>query len=111
MAWLYLIVAGILEVAWVVVLNYGIKNPWRGLIILALFLSVGSILMLYLAMREIPMGTSYAIWTGVGAVGAALLGMVLFQESPDPRRLICIALIVIGIIGLKFWMPPEAPLP
>lgn len=103
MAWFFLILAGILEVAWVIGIKYGFMYPWRGILVLAVFLSIGSVLLLALAMKgdAIPMGTAYAVWTGIGTIGAAILGMILFKEPFQSLRLACIALILLGIIGLK----------
>jgi quaternary ammonium compound-resistance protein SugE len=102
MAWTLLFVAGLLEVVWAIGLKYtdGFTKLWPSLITVAAM--IGSVVLLALALREIPVGTGYAVWTGIGAVGAALLGIILFQESKDAVRLLCIALIVFGIVGLKF---------
>lgn len=105
MAWLYLLLAGVLEVGWAVGLKYteGFTRLWPSLwtgaaMILSMFL-------LALAARELPIGTAYAVWTGVGAVGTALLGILLFGEPRDAARLLCITLIVAGTLGLKFVSP------
>lgn len=113
MAWLLLIFAGILEVGWVIGIKYGLMYPWRGILVLALLLSIGSISLLALAMRgeQIPMGTAYAAWTGIGTIGAAILGMILFGESRHPLRLACIALILLGIVGLKLTTGSDHPAP
>lgn len=102
MAWFALAVAGLLEVGWAVGLKYtdGFTRTWPTLATLACMLA--SLWLLALALRTLPLGTAYAIWTGIGTVGAALAGMVLFSESADPVRLACIGLIVAGIAGLKF---------
>ncbi len=100
-AWLYLMIAGLLEVGWAIGLKYsaGLTRLWpSGLTMVAM---VASIFFLSQALRDIPVGTSYAVWTGIGAVGTAILGMVLFSESASLTRLLSIALIVAGIIGLK----------
>lgn len=109
MAWLLLVLAGILEVGWVIGIKFGLMYPWRGILVLAMILSIGSISLLALAMnveqggeKVIPMGTAYAAWTGIGTIGVAILGMIFFKESPHPLRLACMALILLGIIGLKF---------
>jgi len=102
MAWLILLVAGLLEVGWAIGLKYteGFTKPVPTLLtVLAMGASVG---LLGLALRTLPVGTAYAVWTGIGAVGTAILGMVLFGEAATALRLACIALIVAGIIGLKF---------
>ena len=101
MAWLYLLVAGLFEVGWAVGLKYteGFTRPWPSVwTVAALALSMA---LLALAVRELPIGTAYAVWTGIGAVGTALLGIALFGEPRDPARLVCIGLIVVGILGLK----------
>ena len=101
MAWLVLVLAGVFEIGWAVGLKYtdGFTRPWPTLgTVSAMILSLA---LLGLALRTLPLGTAYAVWTGVGTVGTALLGIALFQESADPIRLICIGLIVAGIVGLK----------
>lgn len=101
MAWIYLLLAGLLEVAWAVGLKY--TEGWTKLypsLFTAAAMIVGFI-SLSLALRTLPLGTAYAVWTGIGAAGTALLGIVLFGESRDAGRLVCLALIVAGIIGLK----------
>ncbi len=101
MAWLYLLVAGLMEVAWAVGLKYteGFTRLWPSVwtgVALAL-----SMLLLAAAVRTLPLGTAYAVWTGIGAVGTAALGVVLFGESASPARVACILLIVAGLVGLK----------
>ena len=105
MAWTLLLIAGLLEVVWAIGLKYtnGFTVLWPSLITVAAM--VASIFLLALALREIPVGTGYAVWTGIGAVGAALLGIVLFNEAKDAPRLLCIGLIVLGIVGLKLTSP------
>lgn len=101
MAWLLLVVAGLFEVAWAIGLKYteGFTRFWPSAATLtAMTLSV---VLLGLAMKTLPVGTSYAIWVGVGAVGTALMGMVLFGEPATLGRLVSLALIVAGIVGLK----------
>lgn len=101
MAWLYLFVAGLMEVAWAVGLKYteGFTRLWPSVwTVAALALSM---VLLAAAMRALPLGTAYAIWTGIGAVGTAVLGIVLFGESASAARLACIGLIVAGLVGLK----------
>lgn len=105
MAWLILIVAGLLEIVWAIGLKYteGFTRLWPSVItIIAMILSMG---LLGLAMRSLPVGTSYAIWVGVGAVGTAILGIVLFGESASSGRLVSLALILAGIVGLKLATP------
>ena len=101
MAWIWLTLAGLLEVVWAIGLKYteGVTRLWPSLVTGVAM--VGSVYFLALAVRTIPMGTGYAVWTGIGAVGVAILGMILFDESRDLVRLGSIALIVLGIAGLK----------
>jgi quaternary ammonium compound-resistance protein SugE len=105
MHWIYLFLAGILEIVWAVGLKYadGFTKPVPSVITgVAL---VASMVFLALALRAIPVGTGYAIWTGIGAVGTAILGIVLFAEPATAARLGCIGLIVAGIVGLKLVTP------
>jgi quaternary ammonium compound-resistance protein SugE len=101
MAWTVLVVAGLFEIGWAIGLKYtdGFSRPWpTAATVAAMIISVA---LLGYAVRTLPVGTSYAVWTGIGAVGTVLLGVVLFDESASPTRLGCIALIVAGIVGLK----------
>lgn len=104
-AWIMLAAAGALEIVWAVGLKYadGFTKPVPSAITIAAM--VASMWLLAQAARTLPIGTAYAIWTGIGAVGAALLGMMLFSESANAMRLGCIGLIVAGIIGLKLSTP------
>jgi quaternary ammonium compound-resistance protein SugE len=105
MAWTYLFVAGVLEIVWAIGLKYtaGFTKPVPSVITgVAL---VASMVFLALALRTIPVGTGYAVWTGIGAVGTAILGIVLFAEPATAARLGCIGLIVAGIVGLKLVTP------
>jgi len=104
-AWLMLGLAGLLEIVWAIGLKYsdGFTKTVPSTITIAAM--AGSMWLLAQAARELPIGTAYAVWTGIGAVGAAILGMMLFSESANVMRLGCIALIVAGIIGLKFSTP------
>jgi len=101
MDWILLIIAGLLEVGWAIGLMYtqGFTRLWPT--VLTVIGMIASVFFLALAVRSIPLGTAYAIWTGIGAVGAVLLGMVLFNESSAGARLVFIAIIVLGIVGLK----------
>ena len=101
MEWAMLAVAGLFELAWAVGLKYtdGFSRCWPS-VGTALAMAV-SVVLLALAMRTLPVGTAYAVWTGIGAVGTALLGIALFGEPATFARLGCIALIVAGIVGLK----------
>ncbi|TYO93292.1 quaternary ammonium compound efflux SMR transporter SugE [Desulfallas thermosapovorans] len=105
MAWLYLFVAGIFEVVWAISLKYslGFTRLYPSLVtIIAMAISV---YFLSLATRVLPIGTAYAVWTGIGAVGAVIVGMLLLNESRDAARLFFVTLILVGIIGLKFTSP------
>ncbi len=101
MAWLTLFFAGLFEIGWAVGLKYtaGFTRLVPSLLTVAAM--VASVGLLALAMRELPLGTAYAVWTGIGAVGTVVAGIVLFDESADALRLACIALILAGIVGLK----------
>lgn len=101
MAWMQLFVAGLFEIAWAIGLKYteGFTRVWPSVLTIAAM--VASIAFLSMALKTIPVGTGYAVWTGIGAVGTAILGIVLFGESAAAARLACIALIVAGIVGLK----------
>ena len=101
MAWIYLFVAGIFETAWAVGLKYSDGFTKLGPSLFTAVTMMISIYLLALALRALPVGTGYAVWTGIGAVGTAILGMVLFNESRELPRIFCIVLIVAGIIGLK----------
>jgi quaternary ammonium compound-resistance protein SugE len=98
-SWLVLLAAGLFEIGWAVGLKAADGRAW----VLALTgaAMVASVVLLYLAMKTLPLGTAYAVWTGIGAVGTVLVGILLFNESADALRLLCVALIVAGILGLK----------
>lgn len=100
-AWLSLVLAGLFEIAWAVGLKYsaGFSRPLPT--VLTVLAMIASFWFLAQALRTIPLGTGYAVWTGIGAVGTAILGIALFAESAHAARLACIGLIVAGIIGLK----------
>ncbi|MGM0218438.1 DMT family transporter [Enterococcus sp. AZ126] len=101
MSWVLLIVAGMFEMLGVGTINRFNQNKDKNALLL-LFLTFGSsFLFLYLAMRELPMGISYAIWTGIGAAGGAILGMVFYGESKDWRRIVFIGIILVSVMGLK----------
>lgn len=105
MAWYLLLLAGLFEVAWAIGLKYtvGFTKLWPTVGTLA---AMGlSIALLGLAMKDLPVGTAYAVWVGVGAVGTAILGMVLLGESANAGRLVSLAFIVVGIVGLKLASP------
>ncbi|MFA7095354.1 MAG: quaternary ammonium compound efflux SMR transporter SugE [Gammaproteobacteria bacterium] len=101
MAWIYLVIAGLFEVIWAVGLKYteGFTRPMPSLITVAAM--VVSFVFLAQAMRVLPVGTAYAVWTGIGAVGTAIMGIILFNESMAAGRIVSILLVVLGIIGLK----------
>lgn len=102
MGWTYLCIAGVFEVVWVIGLKYtaGFSRLLPSVVtVLAMAVSV---YLLAQAVKTLPVGTAYAVWTGIGAVGAVILGMILFGESRDALRLVCIALIIAGIVGLRF---------
>ena len=101
MAWVILVVAGLFEVGWAIGLKYteGFTRLWPTIwTALAMIISLG---LLGLAMKSLPVGTAYSVWVGVGAVGTVLLGIVLLGESASVARLISVALIIAGIVGLK----------
>ena len=101
MNWVILLIAGLLEVGWAIGLKYteGFSRPWPSVATIAAMSA--SIVLLSLAMKSLPVGTAYAVWVGVGAVGTAILGIFLFGESAGVARLASLGLIVAGIIGLK----------
>jgi len=105
MSWVYLFIAGLLEVAWAVGLKY--TNGFTRLMpsLWTLLAMLGSVGMLGLALRQLPLGTAYAVWTGIGTVGTAIAGMVLLNEPAGAMRLGAIAMIAAGIIALKFLSP------
>jgi quaternary ammonium compound-resistance protein SugE len=105
MAWLMLIVAGLCEIVWAIGLKYaqGFTRFWPSVMTVAAMLV--SIVLLGLAMKSLPVGTSYAVWVGIGAVGTAILGIVLLGESASAGRLASLALILAGIVGLKLATP------
>lgn len=107
MGWLYLFLAGIAEIGWALSLKLteGFTRP--GPIAVMLVTMTASLAFLSLALKTIPLGTGYAVWTGIGAVGTAIGGMLLFNESREPMRLACIALIIAGIVGLKLFSSGE----
>ncbi|GLR14495.1 multidrug SMR transporter [Chitinimonas prasina] len=105
MAWILLIIAGLLEIGWAIGLKYteGFTRLWPSVATLGAM--VASVALLGLAVRTLPLGTAYAVWTGIGAVGTVLLGIVLFGEAATIARLACVAMIVAGIVGLKLFSP------
>ena len=105
MAWLSLFVAGLFEVGWAIGLKYtdGFTRLWPTVWTVAAM--IVSLALLGLSLRTLPVGTAYAVWVGIGAVGTAVLGIVLFGESREPLRLACLVLIVAGVVGLKLVTP------
>lgn len=105
MAWVSLFIAGLFEVVWAIGLKYtdGLSKLWPSVATVAAM--VVSLLFLEYSMRTLPVGTAYAVWVGIGAVGTALFSMALFGESREPLRLVCLGLIVTGVIGLKLVTP------
>jgi quaternary ammonium compound-resistance protein SugE len=101
MAWIVLFFAGLLEVGWAVGLKYTAGFTRLVPTLLTAASMVGSLWLLGLALKSLPLGTAYAVWTGIGTIGTAVLGMALFSEPATALRLGCIALIVAGILGLK----------
>lgn len=102
LAWALLVFAGLFEVAWAIGLKYtaGFTRPWPTIAtVAAMVISMG---LLGLVARQLPIGTAYAVWTGIGAVGTAALGIWLFGESATVLRLVCLTLIIAGVVGLKF---------
>jgi quaternary ammonium compound-resistance protein SugE len=105
MAWVLLFVAGLLEMGWAIGLKYteGFTKFWPS--VGTAISMVLSVVLLGWAMRSLPVGTAYAVWTGIGAVGTVILGIVLFHEPANAARLACVGLIVAGILGLKLTSP------
>lgn len=105
MPWILLIIAGLLEVGWAIGLKYteGFTRLWPS--VLTLSAMACSVLLLGMAMKSLPVGTSYAVWVGIGAIGTAILGIVLFGESANAGRLVSLGLILAGIVGLKLATP------
>lgn len=108
MPWIHLTIAGLLEVAWAIGLKH--TDGWTrlGPSVITALLMIASFFFLSLALRALPIGTAYAIWTGIGAVGTALIGIFIFGEPRTAARLACIVLIVAGIIGLKLTSTSQA---
>jgi len=105
MNWFILVVAGVFEIGWAVGLKYteGFTRPWPTVAtVISMIASLG---LLGVAMKSLPVGTAYAVWVGVGAVGTAALGIVLLGEAASPGRILSLGLIVAGIVGLKLASP------
>lgn len=105
MAWMILFVAGLFEVGWAVGLKYteGFTRLWPS--VWTAIALIASMALLGLSLRTLPLGTAYAVWTGIGTIGTAVFGIVLFRESATAMRLVCIGLILAGIVGLKLATP------
>ncbi|HVF91167.1 MAG TPA: quaternary ammonium compound efflux SMR transporter SugE [Blastocatellia bacterium] len=105
MAWTYLFIAGLLEIAWAAGLknSEGFTKLWPSLGTVSAM--IASFFFLSIALKTLPIGTAYAVWTGIGAVGTAIIGLVYFGESREALRIVCILLIVAGILGLKLTSP------
>lgn len=103
MAWLYLFIAGIFEIAWAIALKYsdGFSKLWPS-VITVVGMTI-SIYFLAIALKTLPIGVAYSIWTGIGAIGTVVLGMILFDESKDLLKIIFILLIATGIVGLRIF--------
>jgi quaternary ammonium compound-resistance protein SugE len=102
MAWIYLFIAGLLEMGWAIGLKYteGFSRLWPS--VLTLVAMIASFALLGQALKTIPVGTGYAVWTGIGAAGTAIIGMAFLGESRELLRIFCILLIIAGSVGLKF---------
>lgn len=105
MSWIYLFAAGLLEIGWAVGLKYTQGFTKLGPSVFTLVAMAASVGLLGLALRHLPLGTAYAVWTGIGTVGTAIAGMIMLGEPAGAMRLGCIALIVAGILGLKLLTP------
>lgn len=103
MAWIYLILAGICEIGWAFGLKYseGFTKPVVSVVTVAVMIL--SFVLLAQAMKELPLGTAYGIWTGIGAAGTAILGIVFLNEPRDVIRIVCILMIIAGVVGLKIF--------
>ncbi|HEX5219055.1 MAG TPA: quaternary ammonium compound efflux SMR transporter SugE [Verrucomicrobiae bacterium] len=101
MAWIYLIIAGLLEIGWAIGLKHteGFSRLWPS--VATLCTMIASFALLSVALKTIPVGTGYAVWTGIGAAGTAIIGMVFLGESREVLRILCILLIIAGVLGLK----------
>jgi quaternary ammonium compound-resistance protein SugE len=97
--WLYLLLAGVCEIGWPVGLKLAADNRWWALFAIATMAASG--FLLFLAQKAIPMGTACAVWTGIGAVGAFVVGIIWFEDPATAARMVAVSLIIIGIIGLK----------
>jgi quaternary ammonium compound-resistance protein SugE len=105
MSWIYLVIAGLLEIAWAVGLKYteSFTRLWPS--VGTVIAMIASFAFLGIALRSLPLGTAYAVWTGIGTAGTVVLGIWLFGEPLEPLRLGCIALIMAGVVGLRVLAP------
>ena len=104
-AWLILLIAGLCEIGWAVGLKYTEGFSRLGPSVATVLAMIASVVLLGWSLKVLPLGTAYAVWTGIGAVGTAILGIYLFGESKEAARLVSIGLIVAGIVGLKLLTP------
>jgi len=102
MAWTYLVIAGLFEIVWAIGLKYteGFSRLWPS--VMTIGAMIASFALLAQALESIPVGTGYAVWTGIGAAGTAIIGMAFLGESRETLRIVCIVLIIAGVLGLKF---------
>lgn len=105
MAWINLVIAGLLEIGWAVGLKYteGFSRLWPSVATVSVM--IASFALLSQALKTIPIGTGYAVWTGIGAAGTAIIGMIYLGEPREALRVLCIVLIIAGVVGLKFASP------
>jgi len=103
MYWFYLVLAGLLEIGWAIGLKYTAGFTRVGPSAGTLAAMIASFFLLSLSLKAIPIGTAYAVWTGIGAAGTALIGMIFFSESREAARLLCLVMIVAGTVGLKLF--------
>lgn len=103
MAWTALVIAGLFEIGWAVGLKYteGFTRLWPSMWVAGAM--AVSLYLLSIALKTIPVGTGYAVWTGIGAAGTAVIGMILFEEPKDVARIVCIAMIISGVVGLRVF--------
>ena len=105
MEWIYLVIAGLLEVGWATGMKYSENFTRLVPSVITVILMIASFWLLSLALKTLPVGTAYGIWTGIGAVGTAIVGILLFKEPATVGRILCLVLIVSGIVGLKLMSP------
>ncbi|MCC9137299.1 DMT family transporter [Pontibacter silvestris] len=102
-AWFYLVLAGLCEIGWAFGLKYSEGFSKIGVSIVTIVVMILSFVLLSQAMKQLPLGTAYAIWTGIGAAGTAILGMFFLNEPKDLMRILCLLMIIAGVVGLKFF--------